>query len=125
MVSNRTNHNCESVWYAIKLSNCDDFINEGNIYNNDITLSKGELNRIKVARYMYDVLVDNPSIVFLDEIADGVDSNKTINIANNIYDYFRRNNILCFVTTHLPYLQTLKYDMEINIKDGIVTNFFI
>ena len=79
------------------------------------------MNRLKVARYLYDILVDQPSIVLMDEIADGVDPKTTIQIAKNIYTYFRQNNILCLVTTHLPYLQEMKYEMEIKIDHGYVS----
>jgi ABC-type multidrug transport system ATPase subunit len=121
VTSKSLNSNCTTVHEALKFAHCDDFVNEDNLYKDDITFSKGQCNRLKVARYIYDILMKKPSIVFLDEIADGVDPEKTIKIANNLYDYFRQNNILCFVTTHLPYLQQLQYDMKINVVKGLVT----
>jgi hypothetical protein len=57
----------------------------------------------------------------MDEIADGVDPKTTIKIANNIYSYFRENSILCLVTTHLPYLQEMKYEMEVKIDRGYIS----
>ena len=110
------------IWYALTLAQCTDFINEKNLLETDNTFSKGQVNRLKVARYMYDILSNKPSMVLMDEIADGVDPETTIKIANALFRYFRINNILCLVTTHLPYLQEMEYDSQINIAmGGIVT----
>ena len=120
VTSNRTDANLILVWEALKMAECT-FVISDTIYKDDGTFSKGQTNRLKVARYLYDILLDKPSLVILDEIADGVDPETTTMIATNIYDYFRRNNILCLVATHLPYLQTMNYDMQINITDGVVS----
>ena len=71
---------------------------------------------------MYDILSDKPSIILMDEIANGVDPETTIKIVDSLFRYFRINNILCLVTTHLPYLQEMEYDSQINIAmGGIIT----
>ena len=113
--SNRKTTNLASVNEALQMSECT-FVTD--ITRENITYSKGQINRLKVARYLYDILIEKPSMVILDEIADGVDPETTIKIAENIYTFFRKNNILCLVATHLPYLQTMNYDLQINIDNG-------
>jgi ABC-type lipoprotein export system ATPase subunit len=120
VTSNRNTDNDYYVWNALKMAECE-FVSFENLYQKDINLSKGQLNRLKVARYLYDILVEQPSIVLMDEIADGVDPKTTSKIANNIYSYFRENSILCLVTTHLPYLQEMKYEMEVKIDRGYIS----
>ncbi len=119
ITSNSAEHDETLVWQSIRMSECD-FVTAENLHKNDTNVSKGQSNRLKVARYMYDILVNNPTMVLLDEIADGVDPDTTTNIAENMFAYFRHNNILCLVTTHLPYLQGMKYDMQINVEKGNV-----
>lgn len=120
IVSNRTQNDARLVNLALQMACCTNFIDDEKLYKSNVDLSKGETNRIKVARYIYDILVSNPEIVLLDEIADGVDPESTVKIAEALYSYFRTNSILALVTTHLPYLQELKYDLQINIDKGSV-----
>ena len=122
ITSNSPYINTLMVWEAIRMSECSDFVNSENLYSEDIKVSKGQTNRLKVARYIYDILICKPSMVLLDEIADGVDPETTTKIAANIYSYIRKNAILCLVTTHLPYLQQMKYDGQINIAAGVITS---
>jgi len=121
VISNTLNGNATLVHQALEIAECGDFITEANLYAKNNKFSSGQLNRLKVARYMYDILVEKPTMVLLDEIADGVDPTTTLKIAQTLYAYFRSNQILCLVTTHLPYIQTLPYDQEIKLTKGVVT----
>ena len=120
VISGRSDANTRYIFTALEMAMCT-FATADNLHNTDSKFSKGELNRLKVARYLYDILADNPAFVLLDEIADGVDPDNTIKIAENIYKYFRENNILCLVTTHLPYLQSMSYDMHVKAVDGRIS----
>lgn len=120
ITSNRSNIENNMVKRALEMAQCD-FITESNLSDINVKLSKGQINRLKVARYMYDILTEKSSVVFLDEIADGVDPSSTIKIANSIFEYFRSEGIICFMTTHLPYLQEMMYDQHIRISGGLIT----
>lgn len=119
VTSNCDNSDAILVQFALTMAECNDFVTNEKLYSDKTKISKGECSRLKVARYCYDILTHKPAMILLDEIADGVDPETTVKIAENIYDYFRKNNILCLVTTHLPYLQVMKYDQEIKIVKDV------
>jgi ABC-type lipoprotein export system ATPase subunit len=120
ITSNDEQSNPKLVESCLQLAECSSFVNNSNLHTKGRIISKGEISRLKVARYMYNIIKYNSTVVLLDEIADGVDKATTVKVADNIYSYFRKNNILCLVTTHNEHLQQMEYDVTYSIVDHII-----
>lgn len=118
LTSNDSNPDMDMLHTALSMALCD-FIKLDDLEKSRV-FSKGQAARLKVAKYLYDVLKSGRTILILDEIADGIDPKKTIQIAQNIFAYIRSNRMICLVATHLPYLQQLDYDGVWHVENGIV-----
>jgi ABC-type multidrug transport system ATPase subunit len=120
VTSNRNYTDMKLVNKALDMAECLDFV-KGDILHKQMTsLSKGQDNRLKVAKYIYDILLLKPEMILLDEIADGVEPEITVKIAEKIYNHSRQNKILTLITTHFSYLKDMNYDRRIMIDKGIL-----
>jgi ABC-type lipoprotein export system ATPase subunit len=119
----------KTVWNALEMANCQDFLkltNDTNderrwIYSKNIMPSGGQKVRISIARIFYKILINQPSIVILDEIDRSIQANMAVSIMNGIHNYCRQNNIICIVSAHLTEVKQLNYDLILNCNKGIVT----
>ncbi|NME71941.1 peptidase domain-containing ABC transporter [Flammeovirga aprica] len=81
---------------VLKLANCYDFItklpqkSETKIGENGIGLSKGQLQRILIARAMYK----NSSIIILDEATSALDAKNEKEVHNNLLTYFKDKTVI-------------------------------
>ncbi len=100
---------------ALEIANVLDFISdlplglETQIGNGGIGLSKGQLQRILIARAVYK----NPSILFLDEATNSLDTNNEIKICNGLNNFFKNRTVV--VIAHR--LSTVKSADKIIVLD--------
>lgn len=118
----------ELAWQSLGNACCHEFLKKNNdknekksIYTKNVCPSVGQKERIRVARFWYRLLKDSPLMVTLDEIDKAIQSEMVVEILNNIYDYCRNNKILCFVVAHSTEVKKMKYDMEINFENGVMS----
>ena len=102
---------------AIFLSNCSRFIEKlpqkelTKIGENGLGLSKGQLQRILIARAMYK----NPEIIIMDEATSSLDSENEKIIHNNLQEFFHGKTVI--IIAHR--LSTVKNaDQIIVLKEG-------
>ncbi len=104
---------------ALYLSNCYDFVQQlpqkedTNIGENGLGLSKGQIQRILIARAMYK----DPKILILDEATSALDAENEKEIHDNLQDFFENRTVI--IIAHR--LSTVKNaDKIIVLKDGNV-----
>jgi ATP-binding cassette subfamily B protein len=102
---------------AIHLSNCVDFITKlpqkelTKIGQNGLGLSKGQMQRILIARAMYK----NPEIIIMDEATSSLDAENEKVIHDNLQEFFKGKTVI--IIAHR--LSTVKNaDQIIVLKEG-------
>tara|TARA_B100000212_G_scaffold333009_1_gene301916 strand:+ start:30595 stop:32394 length:1800 start_codon:yes stop_codon:yes gene_type:complete len=115
--------NFEKVYKAAAKANIENFISscpEGyhtNIGERGIRISGGELQRIGIARALYE----NPSILLLDEATSAIDTKTELELVNNLSTLDQ--DITIIMIAHR--LVTLKnFDRIFELKDGKIINEF-
>jgi ATP-binding cassette subfamily B protein len=110
----------DRVLFSAKLANIDDFARElpkkyeTRIGNTGIGLSKGQKQRILIARAIYK----NPKLIFLDEATSSLDANNEKVIHENLAHFFERRTVV--IIAHR--LSTVKNaDQIIVLEQGKIT----
>jgi zinc transport system ATP-binding protein len=118
----------DTVHDALRLAACADFVdidcsnpNLVSIFKEKHTLSGGQKGRICIARTIYQMIRDDPSVVILDEIDKSVQAVLAELIMNNIFSFCRTNKILCLVTAHSTEVKQMAYDLCLEFKQGTIT----
>lgn len=90
------------------------------IYSKPTILSAGQKNRITIAKYLYSIFKELPKMVIFDEIDKNLEINLLLDIFLNIFNYCKKNLIICLITSHHTEICNLTYDFQIKINDGLI-----
>lgn len=83
--------------------------------NKATDLSGGQKQRVCIAR----ALVNNPSVIFLDEPTGALDTNTSEVVENIVFNLNREQGITLVMVTHDPELAA-KCDRQIVLRDGLI-----
>lgn len=116
----------ENIWTALKMAQCSDFLRQDeadtelmSIYSKNI-LSGGQKARVSIARTIYNIIINKPRMVVLDEIDKAVQGHTVKIIMELLFDYCRKHGIICLVSAHSRESKELFYDQTIVINKGII-----
>ena len=108
--------NIDLIKIALKISKLD-HIFTNNIYINIHKISNGERTRLYISQIIYIVKSRGYNILLFDEIDENLDENTSLEICNNIKDYFKEKIIL-YVSNNKLIKKLFKNN--IIIKDGLI-----
>lgn len=124
----------ETVWEALTMAGCADFItlsktekNKKNVYQRKINPSGGQEGRLVIAHALWKIMFSwklhgvKPSLIILDEADKSVQPKLAKQIMQNIMDYCHEQNILLVMVAHTTEVHELKYDLVINFRDGLLS----
>ena len=116
--------NYERLNYAIKLSNCDEFINQfknkldTKVGERGSKLSGGQRQRIGIARALYR----NPDVIVFDEPTSALDDKNEQEIFNSILNLKKHKTLIC-ISHNLDIMKRMDKVLKIeNKKISIVKN---
>nr|AEX63154.1 uncharacterized ABC transporter ATP-binding protein permease [Moumouvirus Monve] len=106
---------------VIKLSECEDFLNLGDLNSSGINFSGGQKGRIIIAKILYHAIISNSKFFILDEIDKSLQSNLAVNIIKNIIKHCHNNNICLVLAVHCEEAKNLNYDQVLRFNNGQIS----
>ncbi|CAF2391058.1 unnamed protein product [Rotaria sp. Silwood2] len=120
----RTSEIDSLVWEYLRIVQIDDFVqNElnGNLDEEmENKLSGGQKTRLLLARALFRAHHRHASLLILDEPDQGLPSETTVSIIDNIMKWYRSKGIL-ILTLHTERAQLLNFDQILHIEQGTIT----
>nr|WBF71061.1 putative ABC transporter ATP-binding protein/permease [Megavirus caiporensis] len=121
--------NIDYMVNALKITNCNDFIDLSDINNLEkhiskklcINLSGGQQVRIAIAKIIYQVIITKPKLLILDEIDKSLQSDLAVSIIKSISNYCTNNDICCIIAVHNTEAKQLSYHRVLNFNQGEIT----
>ncbi len=107
--------------HSLTMANCKDFVTIEEVSSTNCSkLSGGQKGRIEIARMIYAIIMDRPSILILDEIDKSLQTDLAVSIIESVIKICRSNRILCIMSAHNNEVKKLNFDMIIPMNNGII-----